>query len=263
MSVESEWHGLEYDEVSSLQKWLADRSLAQLTLRGDERVLDVGCGDGKITAEIADRLPTGSILGIDRSHDMIDYARKHNPRANLDFAVCGACEMAFPAEFDLAVSFNTLHWVHEQEAALRALHDSLKAGGAAFLQMVGHGTRKSLEHVISEICDAARWAEYFVGFQQPYVHFTPQRYTEMATACGFTVQSVPLVVCKWDFKTRDAFVKWAEGTFSDWTSQLPEALRDAFSADVLDAYGKLGSDSSDPPNLFVFYQMMASLRRSA
>ncbi len=129
MSVESEWHALEYDEVSSLQKWLADRSLAQLTLRGDERVLDVGCGDGKITAEIADRLPTGSILGLDRSHDMIDYARKHNPRANLYFAVCGACEMAFPAEFDLAVSFNTLHWVHEQETALRALHDSLKAGG--------------------------------------------------------------------------------------------------------------------------------------
>jgi trans-aconitate methyltransferase len=263
MRVESEWHALEYDEVSSLQKWLADRSLAQLTLRGDERVLDVGCGDGKITAEIADRLPTGSILGIDRSHDMVDYARKHNPRANLDFRVCGACEMAFPAEFDLAVSFNTLHWVHEQETALRALHDSLKAGGAAFLQMVGHGTRKSLEHVISETCDAARWAKYFVGFQQPYVHFTPQRYAELTTACGFTVQSVPLVACKWDFRTRDAFVKWAEGTFSDWTSQLPEPLRDAFIADVLDAYGKLRSDSSDPPNLFVFYQMMASLRRRA
>ena len=263
MSAESEWHALEYDEVSSLQKWLADRSLAQLTLRGDERVLDVGCGDGKIPAEIADRLPSGSILGVDRSHDMIDYARQHNPRANLDFTVCGAREMAFPGEFDLAVSFNTLHWVHEQETVLRGLHDSLKAGGAAFLQMVGHGARKSLEHVISETCNAARWAEHFVGFQQPYVHFTPQHYTEMATACGFTVQSVPLVLCKWDFKARDAFVKWAEGTFSDWTSQLPEALRDAFIADVLDAYGKLGSDSSDPPNLFIFYQMMASLRRSA
>src|SRR6266849_649646 len=129
MNVEPEWHALEYDEVSSLQKWLADRSLAQLTLRGDDRVLDVGWGDGKITAEIAERLPTGSILGVDRSHDMIDYARQHTPRANLDFTVCDAREMAFPAEFDLVVSFNTFHWVHEQEAVLRALHDSLKAGG--------------------------------------------------------------------------------------------------------------------------------------
>ena len=99
--------------------------------------------------------------------------------------------------------------------------------------------------------------------QQPYVHFTPQQYTEIATACGFTVQSVPPVVCKWDFKTRDAFVEWAAGTFSDCESQVPEALRDAFIADVLDAYGKLGSDSSDPPNLFTFHQMMANLRRSA
>ena len=120
MSAESEWHALEYDEVSSLQKWLADRSLAQLTLRGDERVLDVGCGDGKIPAEIADRLPSGSILGVDRSHDMIEYARKHNPRANLDFTVCGAREMAFPGEFDLAVFQHPALGARTRNGAARA-----------------------------------------------------------------------------------------------------------------------------------------------
>ena len=73
----TEWDASGYRDQSSLQKWLADEHLAALTLNGAERVLDVGCGDGRITAEIADRVPRGSVLGIDPSSRMIAFAREH------------------------------------------------------------------------------------------------------------------------------------------------------------------------------------------
>src|SRR6516165_4986158 len=66
----TEWDARVYNRVSALQRWLAEKSLASLTLEGGERVLDVGCGVGTITAEIAQRVPRGSVLGLDASHTM-------------------------------------------------------------------------------------------------------------------------------------------------------------------------------------------------
>ena len=60
----TEWNAGAYYRQSALQKWVADEDLANLTLADGERVLDAGCGDGKITAEIAERLPRGSVLGV-------------------------------------------------------------------------------------------------------------------------------------------------------------------------------------------------------
>lgn len=70
--------------------------------------------------------------------------------------------------------------------------------------------------------------------------------------------------CEWDFKSREAFVQWAEATFQYWTRHLPdEAARDTFIRHVLDAYRALGDGSEAQANLFVFYQMKASLSRPA
>ena len=90
------------------------------SLRGDERVLDLGCGDGTISAAIAARLPHGSVLGVDASHDMVAFAGARRFRrllANLAFRVADAAHLSFAGEFDLVVSFNCLHWVLDQAAA--------------------------------------------------------------------------------------------------------------------------------------------------
>jgi trans-aconitate 2-methyltransferase len=76
----TEWDAKAYSERNALQKWLADSHLAQLELDGTERVLDVGCGDGKVTADIARRLTSGSVLGIDPSTRMIAFAQAHFAR---------------------------------------------------------------------------------------------------------------------------------------------------------------------------------------
>src|SRR6185295_10322256 len=73
----TEWHASDYHRHSGLQKAMAEEQLSLLTFGGDERVLDVGCGDGKITAAIAARVPHGSVLGVDPSRDMVAFASSH------------------------------------------------------------------------------------------------------------------------------------------------------------------------------------------
>src|SRR5262245_28750447 len=120
----TEWDAQAYNRVSALQQWLAEESLACLSLHGDERVLDLGCGDGKVTAEIARRLPRGSVMGVDASQVMIAFAAQKFPGTtypNVTFRVADAAQLAFGAEFDLVVSFNCLHWLRDQAAALRGI----------------------------------------------------------------------------------------------------------------------------------------------
>src|SRR5262245_54755780 len=171
----TEWHASDYHRQSGLQQAMAEEQLARLTLSGSERVLDVGCGDGKITAEIAARVPRGSVLGVDPSHDMIAFAsgRFAPPaHANLRFEVADARRLPYRDEFDLVVSFNALHWVPEQDAALGSIRAALKPTGRALLRMVPAGQRESLEDVIEEVRQRPRWAAYFPLFQKPHVHFT-------------------------------------------------------------------------------------------
>jgi len=73
----TEWDAAEYSRRSSLQEAMAQEVLALLDLNGPERILDVGCGDGKITAEIAIRVPPASVVGVDPSRDMISFAQSH------------------------------------------------------------------------------------------------------------------------------------------------------------------------------------------
>jgi SAM-dependent methyltransferase len=100
----TEWDAKAYSERNALQKWLADSHLAQLHLDGTERVLDLGCGDGKVTAEIARRLTSGSALGVDPSTRMIAFAQAHFAKLeypNLAFAVGDATALPYRGEFDL------------------------------------------------------------------------------------------------------------------------------------------------------------------
>jgi len=142
----SEWNAAGYARISSLQEVMAHEALALLSLRGDERILDVGCGQGKITAQIAARVPRGKVVGIDASRGMIDYAAAHFDTAaqpNLRFEVADARSLTFDAEFDLVVSFNALHWVPEQDMALQSIHRALRTDGRALLRLVTMGERNT------------------------------------------------------------------------------------------------------------------------
>jgi len=258
----TEWLADDYNQQSSLQKAMAEEQLGKLTLQGSERILDVGCGDGKITAAIATRVPLGSVLGVDPSRDMIAFASSHfgSPvHANLRFDVVDVRQLPYRNEFDLVVSFNALHWVPEQGAALASIRAAMKPNGQALLRFVSEGQRKSLEDVIEEVRHQDRWARCFPGFRRPYVHFTAEDYRALVEKNGLRVVRLSVEDKAWDFKTREAFVAFALATFVEWTQHLPENEWQPFIADVLDRYQSVAADGPSELNTFKFYQMEVAL----
>jgi len=255
----TEWAAADYERISGLQRAMAEEVLARLDLDGARRILDVGCGNGKITAEIATRVPHATVLGVDPSHEMIEFATGHYAGAcpNLQFEVADARELPYREEFDLVVSFNALHWISEQEEALRSNRSAMKPGGMAQLRFVPHGPRKSLEHVLRETRQSPRWEPFFRGFHRPYLHLAPEEYSELAEKCGLKVQSVHVSDKSWDFLSRSGFVAFAEVTFVEWTHLLTEADKAAFTSDVLDRYGSIAGND----HTFKFYQMDIRLGR--
>ena len=142
MSVTTlKWNAAEYAVNSAVQQSWARELIARLKLRGNEHILDVGCGDGKITAEIARAVPRGSVVGMDASAEMIGFARKTFPKSNisnLKFQIADARKIRFKTKFDLVFSNAALHWVDDHEAILR--------GGSAVLKPDRKSTRLNSSH---------------------------------------------------------------------------------------------------------------------
>ena len=256
MVTAPDWDGARYAELNTLQRWVAGRSLAAVTLRGDERVLDVGCGDGLLTAELADRLPTGSTIGIDPSPRMIDVARRRTaPGGTLTFAVESVQHMQFAGEFDLVVSFNALHWVADHALALQRIRAALVRGGAALLQLVCAGPRESVEQTAMTVAAQPRFAARFEGFAAPFHHPDATVFATQAAAAGLIRQHDDIQDLVWDFGSRTAFLNWCRVGFSDWLGRLPdEATRTEFLDEVGDRYAEIAGS----PQVFRFLQLTAS-----
>jgi trans-aconitate methyltransferase len=260
----TEWNAREYSRHSSLQAALAEEQLGRLILVGDERVLDVGCGDGKITAGIAARVPRGRVLGVDPSQNMIEFANRNfgpAPNPNLRFEVADVRHLPYRDEFDWVISFNALHWVPDQVAALRSMRNALVDNGQALLRFVPQGRRRSLEDVIEEVRSSARWAGYFTNFQKPYIQFSPAEYRNLAGLNRFRVVRMDLEDRAWDFHTREEFVAFARATFVEWTRNLPENEWPAFISEVLDHYRTVAVENPREANTFKFYQLQVLLER--
>jgi trans-aconitate 2-methyltransferase len=259
----TEWDAVEYTRISGLQQAMADEVLSLLNLRGAEQVLDVGCGNGNITAAIARRVPRGSVVGVDPSSEMIELAERDFASSNLRFETGDARHLRFRDDFDVVVSFNALHWIPEpeQDDALRSICRAMKPDATAQLRLVPEGPRKSLENVIEETCHELRWSQYFQGHRDPYLHITPEQYAAAAERNGLCVNEIRTEDKAWDFGSRDAFAAFGEVTFIAWTQHLPEKIRLQFVNDVLDRYRTVAGERTGEENTFKFYQMDVSLSR--
>jgi trans-aconitate 2-methyltransferase len=265
----TEWNAAEYARLSALQAAMAEEVLSLLRerLRGDECVLDVGCGNGKVTREIAALVPHGSVVGVDASAKMIEFSSAANtenrsgspPLPNLSFAVMDARRLTFREQFDLVVSFNALHWVAEAEQplALRGICAALKPNGRAQLRLVPRAARKSLEDVIEQTAQGARWKKYFGGVHDPYLHMTAESFSGLAEDCGLRVESVTVKDHAWDFGSTAAFAAFGTVTFVEWSQHVPDPERAEFIADAIANYAPVAGDN----HTFRFYQIDITARR--
>ena len=245
--VASDWDGRRYDEVNALQRYVAEQALATLHLRGDERVLDVGCGDGRVTAEVAARLPQGSVLGVDPSPRMLAVAhdRVTSGSSNLAFAQGTAETLDFTAEFDVVVSFNALHWVADLGLALGGIRRALVDGGAAYLQFVCDGERPSVEDVTYEVTRTAPYAAYLGDGAPAYHHLDPAVVESIAREHGLSFEFGRVDDLTWDFGDATALRDWLRVGFADWLRPLPDdAMRESLLADAARAYEPVAGSPS-------------------
>jgi trans-aconitate 2-methyltransferase len=260
----TEWNAPGYARIAALQEAMAAEVLALLNLTGSERVLDLGCGNGKVTAEIAARVPDGSVMGVDASSEMISFAASHYPPSdhpNLHFEASDIRRIRFHGEFDLVVSFNALHWIPDQGEALRAIQLAMKPEALAQLRLVSDGERKSLETVIEETRKSERWTAYFRDFHDPYLHLTPKRYAALAEESGLHVDEMKVGDKAWDFKSHAGFAAFGSVTFVEWSRHIPESERPSFVEDVLERYRREVCKHAEEQNVFRFYQMDITLTR--
>ncbi|HEX4431217.1 MAG TPA: class I SAM-dependent methyltransferase [Frankiaceae bacterium] len=252
--MSTDWDGLEYRQVSGMQQWLAERALAGVGLDGVRSVLDIGCGDGRITTTLAARIPGARVVGVDPSPGMIAAAPATSA---VEFRIGDVLDERFSAEFDLVVSFNALHWVLDTARALRSIASALQPGGRALLVLVCAGERPSLEDVAMRVTAGPPWRDQFAAFQRPYEHPQPQRWNELAEAAGLQEVTTRVEDLTWDFGDRQSMARWCAAGFGAWTALLPSAQKQAFVDDVVDAYAEVaGSDQ-----LLRFMQLRSLLQR--
>ncbi len=150
-----EWDGATYARHTAHHRVHDDRFLAPLTLQGDERVLDVGCGSGDFTAKVAALVPEGSVVGIDAQSTMLDQARLVAlPHQSFELLAAQDLAGAFPAaSFDVVISRATLHWVPapDQADVLAGMYGVLRPGGQLRIECGGAGNVATVQAFLDDI----------------------------------------------------------------------------------------------------------------
>src|SRR5262245_31103257 len=168
--------------------------IERLRLDGREGVLDIGCGDGKVTAEIASRLPGGRVLGIDKSAEMIALAtRTWSDCRNLSFRAIDAQRLDLDEQFDVAFSNAVLHWVPNLREVLARLERLLAPGGRMFLSMGGHGTAAFVLAALDRLACDEKWSGFLRAAQPPYRFRGPDEVEPMLFETGFVPVRVELI----------------------------------------------------------------------
>jgi trans-aconitate 2-methyltransferase len=238
---------------------MAEDAIASLAFDGNERVLDIGCGDGYVTHAIASKVARGYVVGMDPSRGMIAAAHAIPARAGSGpaFVRADARRLPFGEQFDVVVSFNALHWVPEQQQALAQIASVVHRGARVLIQVVCAGERTSLESIAMTLTRSQRWAKWFDGFAAPYVHVDPAGYAQLAASAGLTVAALTVIDRQWDFGSREQFESWCAVGSAAWTDRLQPQDRMRFIDEQVRAY----EDVVGKPGLFRFTQMRAELHK--
>ena len=246
-----EWDGRSYDRISAPMEALGREVLDRLPLRGDEVVLDAGCGSGRVTAALAERLPRGRVIGVDGSAEMLEVARERlGPGVELLHQDLVALEL--PEPVDAVLSTATFHWIADHETLFARLFAALRPGGRLVAQCGGHGNVQNVHDAADRVMSRTPYAEPFAGWHGPWHFATPQATERRLLAAGFEEVACELVdrpVTPEDGRTYLATI-----VLGSHLERLPEELRDPFvdavHAELGDpftiAYVRLNLDAARP-----------------
>lgn len=223
-----EFDGKKYEKASAHQREWGERLIAELALRGNESVLDLGCGDGTITSQLADCLPEGEVLGIDASQGMIDAAQPR-ARGNLSFRRLDINDLDFSERFEVVFSNATLHWIKDHGRLLRNVRRALRVGGRLRFNFAGNGNCSNFFTVIEVAMAREEFRSFFRAFEWPWYMPTVEEYQCLAEASGLQEVRVWGENADRYFPDTEAMLRWIDQpSLVPFLAHLPEKDRETF-----------------------------------
>jgi trans-aconitate 2-methyltransferase len=185
--VTTEWDARTYERVSGPQVSWGRTVVDRIALRGDETVLDAGCGTGRVTRLLAERLPGGRVIAVDGSRAMVDEARDRladlAPRVTVRHADLLELEVEEPV--DLIVSTATFHWILDHDVLFRRLFCALKPGGRLVAQCGGAGNIAATLGAAARVAARAPYAEALDRLPRGWLFAGPDETRARLEAAGF------------------------------------------------------------------------------
>jgi trans-aconitate 2-methyltransferase len=234
-----DWDATTYDRVSDPQVEWARGVLGRLPLRGDETVLDAGCGSGRVTRMLLERLPEGRVIAVDSSPSMVEHAREAlDDRATV---LCSnLTELELEEQVDAVFSNAVFHWIGDHDRLFRRLHATLRQEGRLVAQCGGKGNVKAFHAAAREEAAEPPFAEFLDGWTGPWNFASDEETAERLERAGFAG------VRAW-LEPKSVSPVWPTGYLRSvclgyHVERLPEHLRDAYVQAVEDRFGEVVLD---------------------
>jgi trans-aconitate methyltransferase len=184
----TEWNAASYHKVSGPQTSWGQKVLNRLSVNGDERAIDAGCGSGRLTGELMERLPSGRLIAIDRSWNMLMTARA-NLRpvlgSRVAFVQVSLPDLPFAGWADLVFSTATFHWINDHPALFAGIFQALRPGGRLHAQCGGGPNLKRAHELAEQLMHAGPFAQYFGDWPGPWEFANAEVTADRLKSAGF------------------------------------------------------------------------------
>ncbi len=235
MPAVRQWDGNIYDRISGPMESLGLEVLGRLDLKGDETVLDAGCGSGRITQALIERLPRGQVIAVDQSPSMVDAARKRlGP--GVDIRVLDLLELELERPVDAIFSTATFHWIADHDRLFRHLRAALVPGGRLVAQCGGEGNIEILRGHVAPLLSQEPYAEHFRDWEPPWNYASAPKTEERLRSAGFASAKCWLTPAPREPEYPREFLSTI--VLGPHVQKLPEELRDRFMDDALQRIGE-------------------------
>lgn len=230
-----DWDAGTYDRISGPQLVWAREQLERLELTGDEVVLDAGCGSGRVTLELVQRVPRGRVYAVDASASMVAHAR--SALVERATVLCqDLIDLDLPEPVDVVFSNATFHWIPDHDALFRALHSSIKPGGRLVAQCGGIGNIDAFRIDADAVAAEEPFKRWFADWRRPWNYATAAVTTQRLERAGFTAVSCWLAPKTVTLSDSRAFVQTV--CLVRHLDPLPEELKKPFVDRVLARVGE-------------------------
>ena len=231
-----DWDAAGYDRVSGPQVEWALRVLERLPLRGDETVLDAGCGSGRVTQLLLERLPRGHVVAADSAPSMVEHAREALDPARATVLQANLTELVLDEPVDAAFSNAVFHWIRDHDALFARLHAALKPGGRLVAQCGGEGNVERFHEVARAVASREPYARYLADWEGPWHFVGAEETAARLERAGFTevetwLEPYPVIPAD-----PIGFVRVV--CLGPHLERLPEELRDPYLEAVCDRAGR-------------------------